>query len=84
MESKIPSINGLATTNALTAVQNKRPNVSNLVKKNYVAEILDIKSKYVKQKQLVDQSDIARFINNSNLNKKVAALAKKAELNVER
>ena len=34
MESKIPSITGLATTPALTtAVENKIPDVSNLVKK---------------------------------------------------
>ena len=29
----MPSINGLATTTALTAVKNKIPDVSNLVKK---------------------------------------------------
>ena len=29
----MPSITNLATTNALTAVENKKPNVSNLVKK---------------------------------------------------
>ena len=32
-EGKIPSITGLATTTALTAVENKIPNASNLVKK---------------------------------------------------
>ena len=32
IESKIPSITGLATTAALTAVKNKMPDVSNLVK----------------------------------------------------
>ena len=31
---KIPSISGLATNSALNAVQNKIPDVSNLVKKN--------------------------------------------------
>ena len=31
---EIPSISGLATTSALTAVGNKMPNVSNLIKKN--------------------------------------------------
>ena len=34
IEKKIPSITGLVTTVALTAVENKMPNVSNLVKKN--------------------------------------------------
>ena len=35
-ESKIPSINGLATNSALTAVEDKIPNNSNLVKKNQI------------------------------------------------
>ena len=47
-------LNSLATTAALTAVENKIPDVNNLVKKtkkkekktDYDAEILDIKSKY--------------------------------------
>ena len=30
----MPSINGLVTNSALTAVENKIPNISNLVKKN--------------------------------------------------
>ena len=34
MEGKIPIISGLATTSALTVVENKIPNVTNLVKKN--------------------------------------------------
>ena len=33
-ESKIPSIIDLATTAALAAVKNKKPDVSNLIKKN--------------------------------------------------
>ena len=33
VKGEIPSINNLATTTALTAVENKIPNVSNLVKK---------------------------------------------------
>ena len=33
IESKIPSISGLATNAALTAVENEIPDVSNLVKK---------------------------------------------------
>ena len=33
IESKIPSISGLATMSASIAVENKIPNVSNLVKK---------------------------------------------------
>ena len=47
VEGKILSISGLATTTALTAVENEIPDISDLVKKaDYDAEILDIKSKY--------------------------------------
>ena len=94
---------GLPTTASLTAVENKIPDVSNLVKKTYCdAEILDIEFKYfttagyqkftsqtldakIKQKELVDKSVIARFINNADLDKKkkVATLATKAELKAE-
>ena len=33
IESKIPSVSGLATNSSLTTVENKIPDVSNLVKK---------------------------------------------------
>ena len=33
VEGKIPSINGLATTSALTAIEIKIPNVNGLIKK---------------------------------------------------
>ena len=36
MEGKIPSTSGLATNPALTAVENKKPNISSLVKKNSI------------------------------------------------
>ena len=46
-ESKMPSISGLATNTALTAVENKTPNVINLLKRiNYDAKISEIDSKY--------------------------------------
>ena len=46
MENKIPSITGLATNSALPAVENKMPNVSNLVKKtNYNTKISEIEKK---------------------------------------
>ena len=60
IESKIPSIPGLATIAALTTVENKIPDVGNLVK-------LDLK---IKQKGLVNKSDIAGFVNNADLDKK--------------
>ena len=41
------SISGLATNTALTAVENKTPNVINLLKRiNYDAKISEIDSKY--------------------------------------
>ena len=47
VKGEIPSITNLATTAALTAIENKIPNVSDLVKKvDYDAEIKDIKDKY--------------------------------------
>ena len=46
MEGKIPSITGLATNSALTAVENKIPNVNNLVTKiDYNTKISDIEKK---------------------------------------
>ena len=43
----MPSISGLATNTALTAVENKTPNVINLLKRiNYDAKISEIYSKY--------------------------------------
>ena len=36
VKTEIPSINNLDTTTAITAVKNKIPNVSNLVKKNWL------------------------------------------------
>ena len=45
-KKKIPSITGLATNSALTAVEDKIPNVSNLVKKtDYNTKISDIEKK---------------------------------------
>ena len=46
VKGEIPSITNLATTSALTAVANKRPKVSDLVKKeDYDAKISEIKEK---------------------------------------
>ena len=48
IESKAPSITGLGTNAALTAVENKIPDLNNLVKKkkDRDAKILDTESKY--------------------------------------
>ena len=46
IEQKIPSISGLATNTALTAVENKLPNISSLVKKtDYNTKITEIEKK---------------------------------------
>ena len=46
IEGKIPSITGLATNSALTAIENKIPDVSSLVKKtDYNAKISEIENK---------------------------------------
>ena len=59
VKTKVPSITNLAATGAITAVENKIPNVSDLVKKaDYDAEIRDIKDKYF------TTSDYSKFANN--------------------
>ena len=51
VEGKIPSITGLATNSALTAIENKIPDISSLVKKtDYNTKISDI------EKQITDHS----------------------------
>ena len=66
IESKISSIIGLATTAALTAVKNKIPDVSNLVKKtDYNAKILDIKYRYF------TTADYNKFTTNQTLDAKI-------------
>ena len=45
IESRIPSISGLATNAALTAVENNIPDVSSLVEKHYNTKISEIEMK---------------------------------------
>ena len=46
IKGKIPSVSGLTTTSALTAVENKLPNVSNLVKEtDYDTRISETENK---------------------------------------
>ena len=60
IECKIPSITGLATIAALTAVENKIPNDSDLVKKaEYDGKIKHIDSKYF------TTSDYSKFTNHT-------------------
>ena len=71
---KIPSITGLATTAALSAVENKIPKISDLVKKtDHEEKIKDINDKYfitfdfsqckkIKNQELINRSDISKFL----------------------
>ena len=62
IESKIPSITGLATTSALTAVENKIASVSNLVKKtDYNTKITEI------EKKLNDHDNLNAIVLNMKL-----------------
>ena len=61
VKEEIPSIANLATTAALTAVENKTPNVSNLVKKtDYNTKINEI------EKKTTDHND-DKYITTPNL-----------------
>ena len=59
MEDKIPSVTNLVTTAALASVENKIPNVSDLVKKaDYDEKISEIEKKYF-------TSDYNKFTSNT-------------------
>ena len=66
MEGKISSISGLVTTTALTAVENKIPSVSNLVKKTDC----DTKVKEIEKKITDHNHD--KYITNPEINKLTA------------
>ena len=54
IEGKIPSITGLATTSALTTVENKIPSVSTLViKTDYDTKISELEKKHTDHKQQI-------------------------------
>ena len=53
IEGKIPSISGLPTTTTLTAVENKIPNDSNIVKKKERKQIITQKLMKLKRKLLI-------------------------------
>ena len=62
-QGKLPSITGLAGTSALTAVENKIPDFSNLVKKtDYNTKIREIENK-------VSGHDHGKYITTSEFNK---------------
>ena len=72
---------------------NKIPNVSDLVKKTHDSRLFtasdynkfagEVCDKKIKEKGLVDKSDISGVIDNSDLDKKVATQATKAKLKAE-
>ena len=67
MKSEIPHINNLATTSALTAIENKMPSLSNLVKKaDYIKELMELKRKL-----------LIIFMTNINLPQNLISLQKK-------
>ena len=59
----IPSITNLATTTALTAVENKIPNVSNLIKKS------DYNAKINETEKKITDHDHDKYITTSEFNK---------------
>ena len=68
IENKTPSISSLATTSALTAVENKIPDVSSLVKKtDYDTKTSDIKKK-------ITDHDHDKYITTSGFNTLAASV----------
>ena len=52
VKNELPSITGLATTSSLTALENKIPSISNLVKKtDYNTKITEITEKEITEKE---------------------------------
>ena len=65
IEGKIPSINGLATSSALTAVENKIPDVSSLVKKtDFNTKVTEVEGKIPDVSSLVKKTDYGTEIAN--------------------
>ena len=64
VKGKIPNTTNLATTNAFTALENKIPNVSNLVKKtDYNTKITEIENK------ITTDHDHDRYVTTQEFNK---------------
>ena len=94
VKGKISSINGLATTAALATVEDKIPDVSNFVKKaddnfskksfttfdwnKFTKNILDTK---IKEKKLVNESDIADFVKKTCFDGKLKYINKSVSSN---
>ena len=66
IEGKIPSITGLATNSALTAVENKTLNVTNLITKTYFdAELKKVSDRVTsnKSKHLLVKNELKNYEN---------------------
>ena len=80
VEDKIPSISNLATTDALVKKADYVEKIKETEDKYFTIfgynkfpnNVLDVK---IKNKNIVDKSDISKFINNSDLDKKIETLA---------
>ena len=97
-KKKIHSITNLATTATLTVIENKKPNASNLVKKNYDVETKALKlnisphliiianiilNARITAKLLVNESGMNEKIETLALKEEIKKLATKAELKVQ-
>ena len=88
-KDKIPSITGSALATTFNDAKNKIPDISDLVKKQiipsdynkFMNETLDVK---IKNKKLVNESDISEFIQKFDLNEKLKKkMATKRELKAQ-
>ena len=92
VEGKIPSINGLATSSALTAVENKIPDVSSLIRKtDFNTKVTEIDAKIPDVSSLVKKTDYDTeignikndYVTNAALNARHKDLIQKAKFDTE-
>ena len=77
-KGKIPNITNLGTTTALTAVENKIPNASNLVKKNWLQQANSASTNYISN--FIKKTDFDNKLKNFKLNKnELNKLSKKVQ-----
>ena len=94
IDGKIPNISGLATTSALTSVENKILSVSNLVKKtNYNTKITEIEKKLTDHNhdKYITTAEFNKLklaqvhlITKTDFNNKLSSLTRKISLNKTR
>ena len=77
-KGKIPNITNLGTTTALTAVENKIPNASNLVKKNWLQQANSASTNYISN--FIKKTDFDNKLKDFKLNKnELNKLSKKVQ-----